>query len=219
MRHLFTICVLSLFFLTLFHQNAYAKKSFYEALVGSWFQPKTHGPKPEDSLRAPFTTGKAKVDGVEQHEGENLKVPHINYPEVGKWLTTACAESLNYKEHTNQEDLDHLRAYFTDSGWAQYQHFLQQSKLANIIASHKFNLQSHVKREPLLLNSLEHEGLYRWLFEIPIMVTFMNRENFNYEEQEPETASYALRVQVRRVSQEESPYRMLIETWTGTQAQ
>lgn len=200
-------------------EQAHAQKSFWDAMFG-WMKEPDNSPDPAETLQAPFAYGGAseqKNAVVEQKRttAVPLEHAHTNEAVVGKWLIEAVSESLSYKITDTQDVYDKNAVFFSPSGLAQFRTFMEQNNIQKVLDSKRFNVRSFVKEDPLLLNSAKAEGRFRWLFEVPLMVSYMDAKDFNYKEDDPVNQHLVLTVQVGRVAQADNELGVLIETWSG----
>lgn len=198
--------------------EAYAKKSFWEAMLGPWLRDIDNGPKPEETLQAPFADDPYKVnkrDLMKAHALVPVTQAHVDTDEVGKWLMTAAAEALTYKVNETEEELAIRKAFFTDKAWEQTLEFKEAMGFNKVMQTEKFNVHSFVQNPPLLLNAVEHNGRFRWLFEVPLMMSAIGSNDFNYHENDAANKEVVVIVQVGRYTVEEAPEGMLIETFRG----
>lgn len=211
---------LSLVFIVSTPMQAHAKKSFWDAMFG-WMDPPDNSPDPAQTLEAPFAyKGSEKPDaiGIEQPKKSAivpLQHAHTNEAAIGKWLIEAVSESMSH-QIGGADVYEKNKGYFAPSGLAQFKQFMKDNNIQKVIDSKRFNIRSFVKESPLLLNSGSAENRFRWLYEVPLMVSYMDAEKFNYKEDEPVNQHIALTVQVGRVEQAGNPLGILIETWSGT---
>lgn len=202
-------------------QQAFAAKSFFE-VISEWLNPPPEGPDPTKTLQAPFAYDPNKT--IEQIDREPSTVPlryaNTTEAEIGKWLTTAVSDAMSFKTNSGQtNDLSEINArYFASSGKAQFRDFLVQNNIQKVVESGRYNISSFVSETPLLLNSGEANDRFRWLYEVPIMVSYMDSQKFNYKEDTPVNQHIVLTIQVGRFAKVEdgdNNFAVLIETWAG----
>lgn len=216
LQKVLTLCVLGFVFFVHIDQ-AHAKKSFLEAMLAPWLDDLDTGPKPEETLQAPFADNPHKVRTDREAKPHTLvpvTQPHMDNPEVGKWLMTAAAEALSYKLGEAPEKEEHRKSYFTDNAWVQLTRYRTDAGFQKIIDGQNHNISTFVQSTPVLLNALEHQGRFRWLFEVPMMISVTEGEGFDYREKDAVNDEARIVVQVGRYLHEDSADGMLIESWS-----
>lgn len=146
-----------------------------------------------------------------------LHNPHRTALEISQWLETAIPEIMTFASKDSTQDLKNKEPYFDEYGLANFQEFLEQTKLMTIIQSGQYNTRTYVHDIPVLLNEGLVDGRYRWLYEVPVAVSYMDRSVDNYEEAEAVNQYFSLTVQVGRVyaEQADNEHHLLFESWSG----
>lgn len=209
----------ALLFLTLVAAPpAFAAKSIWD-VFGSIFEPKPdEGPDPGQTLQAPFAYDPArKIDAAEAlpENSVPLNISHRPAEEIGQWLMTAVSDAMSF-EITKEGGPPILkREYFTPAGLSQFQDFLTKTGIQKVLDSRKYHLRSFVRNTPLILNEGAASGHYRWLFEVPLMVSYISPGDFKYKNNEAVNQAITLTLQVTRVREGAGPEGVLIEIWNG----
>jgi hypothetical protein len=187
-------------------QPVQAADGFLQKWFPAIFPPEDTGPRPEDTLQSPFGDNTAApagaIEGLEWRGSEKpvdqiiteLSVPHRAIREITEWGVTQV---------------------FDQAGYQQYLSFLTDNNITKVLDSGKFHMRSFVRQHPLLLNEGAVDGRYRWLYEIPMMISYMEPNMAGYEEAEPVSQSMLLRIQIGRVKNADGTDGMAIETWNG----
>ncbi len=144
-----------------------------------------------------------------------LDQSHRPSNEISEWVADAVVESLNFNEAAYKDDFAGSVKYFTDAGRAQYETFLREKKIYDVLRSGRFYVRSYVEDTPLLLNEGAVNGVYRWLYRVPVVATYMDREMESYEEAEPVSHRFTLDVQVGRTHANRAVDGLIVETWGG----
>lgn len=207
--------------------EAHAKKSFFEGMFGWLYEEDNQGEDPSVTLRAPFSYDQA--DTTEEgslaalSEGpQPLRYAHTTETEIAKWLVMAVSNSMNYEVGGKPDIATEHSKYFAQSGQQQFRDFLVQNNIQKVIDTGRFNIRSFARERPLLLNSASANDRYRWLYEVPLMVSYMDAKDFNYKEDDPVNQQIILTIQVGRfdkVDDPENAFDVLIETWSGRSQQ
>lgn len=188
------------------------------------------GYNPSETLQAPFAApaeGEATAEGPEGAEVEKkdsrpedavpLKQAHRASADISEWVTNAASEVMTFDGEYKQELAD-SRKYFDEGGRAQYEAFLNDTKIKRVLESGKYEVRSYVSDVPLLLNEGAVKERYRWLYEVPVMVSYIPKGSNNYKNLEPVNQAVVIRLQVGRTADAETDLRLKIERWNGKAA-
>ena len=167
-------------------QAGYSFPDYLSRWFPQWFGPEEDGPDPSQTLQAPFADpSKTPADpgqaiGVpHSYDGQaspsDLSIPHRNHTQVGAWLVRAIAEVMTFdpeptllKVHFNRLDTG-MNEFAIES----FKTFLTTNKILTLLKSRNMRLNSIVNGTPLLLNEGAVEGRYRWLFQVPVTMTYV----------------------------------------------
>lgn len=180
---------------------------------------KDPGYDPYETLQAPFAT-------PDENTGEEVKLkqpedsipldkPHRADADIAAWVTTTTAEVMMFEGDDYHKDLEETKKYFDASGREQYEAFLNTTKMMKVLESGRYQIRAYVSDAPLLLNEGVVSGRYRWLYEVPIMVSYIPRGANDYKNLEPVNQNIVLRMQVGRTADAQTDLRLLIERWSG----
>ncbi len=216
-KHAF-LMILSIFFVFLSANNA-------KAGIIDFFFPYLKAPTydPYQTLEAPFADNPSKPEEVNiaqrlkqrPEEAVPLDQPHIALSNVANWVVTAASNAMSFDAPDYRQDLVENLVYFEKNGHEEFQKFLRETGIGETLTSNKFYLRSFVEHTPLLLNQGESGGSYHWLFEVPMMITYMDRRMKDYKGVRPLNQRLTLKVQVGRVADKNAPETLQIEHWSG----
>lgn len=176
---------------------------------------------PSKTMVAPFAVGQGVEDKDKLKELPVNSVPlsqaHLVVNEIAEWVMNVSAEAMNFETNDFVAELAEHAGPFNVAGNAQYQAFLRDMNIAKVIESERYSVRSHVENTPLLLNEGLIKGRYRWLFRVPVVMTFMDRNMNGYKGDEaPITQRAMLNVQIGRIDASEGKLDGLqIEQWSG----
>lgn len=141
--------------------------------------------------------------------------PHGGAKEISDWLTNAISDVLNYPRFT--EDLyDEKVMYFTAAGARAYRDFLEENKIIQSLSQSPYQVSAIVEEEPLLMNKGEVGGFYKWSYRVPILISYVPRDEKNYDKINPVNLEGTLRVQLTRIRNiPNNPYAVQIEIFKG----
>lgn len=166
--------------------------------------------------RAPFAAGQAPAAITVDPQGTTpLNQAHRSSNDISAWLVTAVSESMTFEHDSYRDDLAQSAVYFDESGLRLYQEFLAKDKLLDVLQSGKYHVRTIVQDQPLLLNEGVVDGRYRWLFEVPVMVSFMDRAMSDYKNAVPQSQTMMLSIQAGRSPAAQNDTGVLIERWSG----
>lgn len=180
-------------------------------------------PDPAETLTAPFAedAGANKIVKPALPENEtSLEYPHRNAAQIGEWVVIAVSEAMTFEKQNYQQSINESSRHFSESGKQQYLTFLQDNSILRVLESGKFHIRSFVQETPVLLNEGPVEGRYRWLYEVPVMASYMDRNMKDYDraaspDQQPVNQRVSLTIQVGRTGSREPGKDIAIERWTG----
>lgn len=200
-----------------FASPAFAAKSIWD-VFGSMFREKPAEPDPAKTLQAPFAYDPDRKINPNEALPENavpLDVSHRSPQEIGEWLMTAISDAMSFEITPDGTRPVFKREYFTPSGLAQFEEFLTKSGIQKVLDSRKYHLRSFVRNTPLVLNEGAVHGHYRWLYEVPVMVSYIDAAGFKYKDKDAINQAITLTVQVTRVKDGGGKEGVLIEIWNG----
>lgn len=154
---------------------------------------------------APFPTQVAVID--ESIEEDAVSKPHRTRREMQVWIIDATSELLNIDSSMQDILMAEARPYFNDKGYRQYQAYLNKDGRRKKIAEGALRLSAIVDEAPVLLNEGLISGQYRWLYDVPVLITEDPRTG------DPVNTKATLRLQVGRVDDSVNAQKMVIESW------
>lgn len=147
-----------------------------------------------------------------------LDQPHRHSSEIGKWLTTALSEVMTFDRGDYNNRIEGVSKFFTVSGKEQYVKFLTNQNILKVLESEKYEVRGFVQEDPFLLNEGAVNGTFNWLFEVPVMVSYVARGTKNYKNVEPVNQPVVLTVQITRIGTDKQGAGVLIARFDGRAA-
>ena len=145
-----------------------------------------------------------------------LDQPHRSTSDLAEWITMAVSEILTFKNADMQAIIDANKKYFDPNGQAQFQTFMTENNMTKVLETGRFNMHAFVKQTPLLLNEGNVDGRFRWLYEVPVMITYLDRSTKGYtKETRPVNQELVLTIQIGRTPDLAVGKDVVIERWTG----
>lgn len=172
---------------------------------------------PSETLQAPFAEEKKVDEGVEENPKKQnvpLKLPHRATGEITQWAVTTVSDVMTF-EKDYKEQMEASKSLFDKGGRGQYDAFLTENKIMNVVESGQYDVRSYVRDKPLLLNEGDVQGRYRWLYEVSLMTSYIPRGVKNYKEIEPVSRNMTLRIQVGRSAEADNELGLQVELWSG----
>ncbi len=147
--------------------------------------------------------------------GIRLENPHRSNKELQDWVTKTVSQSLYIPNKEFQNTLFQMDRYFTPDGFSQYQDYLSQSKVEQFIQKGGYSLGVLIEEPPIELTSNNVNDVYRWLYQVPITVSFIPEGTNSLTAGATQTVDQKLmlQVQIRRVNKPNNPYALKIEDW------
>lgn len=154
---------------------------------------------------------------LELRDENTIDEAHRTDKELKNWTTRAVSEAMAFEARKSQRTLDDTRIYFTDDGFRQYQEYLSNANVIQSVDSSNYNVNVLIEQPPLLLNSSTIQGVYRWLYQMPVTVTYFPQgsNSMLQNSQDIVNQKLTIRVQIRRVEQDVSEETLQIESWSA----
>lgn len=210
--------------LLLVPDTAYAqKKSFLEDWFPFLFEEEDTGPKPEDTLQAPFmekgagTSAVTALPGVDYQpqpaleSGMALDQAHRQPAQVEQWVEKVLIDGLDFDPLRYEAHLVTLNENMTPYAQEAFKAFMDKDNLLTALKSNDLLMRVFISQPGRTLNQGALQGRYRWLIETPATITFMPRGLLDYKNVKPKSQALTIRTQVGRVEQGGSD-GLMIET-------
>lgn len=184
------------------------------------------GPQPEDTLKAPFPTDKTTqapqnnlMTIYDTRKGQTgvLTSPdqaHMTTHALQEWVSQAVTNSLTLDKA--QLDPQKLSMSFEPYAVQEFQNWLQTSGVITDLQNRDVTLRAVAAAPPQLLSQGVLSGTYRWVFEVPVLVSYVPRGTTSLKTAAaiPQSRNFTLRVQIGRVNAQNDT-RVLIERWAS----
>lgn len=187
----------------------------------SKFSGKVEDPDPSDRMIAPFEPDTVPLNPSERVlnplpvNAASLEKPHRSAADLASWLQMAIPETLSFNSESYKEHLNVLGRGFSAAALTEYNTWVTATGILEALQGNAMQLNGFVTDTPFLLNEGVVAGRYRWLFEIPVMVSFVPRDTKDYRgKTNVETRRLIITLQLGRVMVSSLPDNVMIETWT-----
>lgn len=145
----------------------------------------------------------------------SLDMPHRHESAVSAWIQTAVAKALTFQTDGYDQHRGEIDEFMSPAGMAEFQKFIEDTKALALMQTRHFELKSFVTDIPKLATSGVAQNRYRWLYDVPVNMTFLPVGTSNYEDLTADqyvSERLNLRIQIGRVA-EGGLEGMEIETW------
>lgn len=144
-----------------------------------------------------------------------VNLPHDSEKAVSDWVIAAVSDALNYDQFS-EAVFQQKAAYFTPAGAQAYRTFLERNKVIESVSLTSYQLSAIVEDTPFLRNKGAVGGQYKWLYRVPVLLSYIPRGATEYEKVTPVNLETDLKIQLTRTPETiESPSAVLIEIWDG----
>lgn len=176
---------------------------------------------PSGTLVAPFADESVKPLPKDQRylavtEANKVAIdqPHRSDKELGEWLAQAMPQTLSFDAANFESRMAELALGFSPEGLEQFKAWIINSGILTAMQGNSLQLNGFVTEQPFLLNQGLVNGRYRWLFEVPVMISFMPRGTVQYNPQESTQSRHLLiTLQLGRVEDSILEHGVVIESW------
>lgn len=205
--------------------------SILNDLAPSVFGARDRGPKPEDTLIAPFADDKIPSKNDQKNlitETNNasisLTVPHQDRTFMTQWAATQASSVFTYNPYNIANDSTDgptaqtalFKKSFSSPAQADIQALFALPYFANRLNDQKMQIKAFVDTPATIQNEGVFGNVYRWLIDVPVTITFYPSGYINDQitrSNKFETKTMTVRVQIARISGE-YPDGCVIERFT-----
>lgn len=170
-----------------------------------------NNPPPADGrLQSQFDLRSAN----DAHPSRDVSVPHMSSREIAELLNLIIVESFSFNAADYQRVTANAAVHFTPEGYEQYKTSLTQSGLIDRVKAGRVQCGAFAEGAPLELNSLVQDGVYKWRFQVPVMISLISPPDpMNPSANTQQNQRVILDVQFRRVKSADKPGDIRIEFW------
>lgn len=170
---------------------------------------------PEGEEQKKYTTNEEVMAVRLPENAVPLEKPHRQNAKISEYVGKMVSEAMTYSSDDYKQDMSTILELFDTQGKTQYQTFLQEKNIQKVLDSGRYHIRGFMLDAPLLLNSGPVGGRYRWLYEVPVMVSYMDRSAKDYKEADVTNQKIVVTLQVGRRTDIENLTGIVIETWSG----
>ncbi len=143
---------------------------------------------------------------------------HRSDGEIKTLLTKMVSESLSFGKDDFGGFLKTINPYFTDRGFQIYKNYLMSSDIVEIIRVNDYDMSVYIEQPPMSLNGMVVDNVYKWLYQMPVVVSFYPKGSDKFAENAGEFVNRKLnlRVQLTRGKVGDDIDAIQIEDWVVT---
>lgn len=171
---------------------------------------------PAETLQAPFADPDAVIMEPEGDSVLSLATRHRQNLDIVEWVERKASDLVQYTAKDYQEQYRIKTRDLDSVGTAEYLKFLQDNNILKPLSTNVSDVRGFAKDVPIVVNEGPVNGRYRWLLQVPIMVTFVRAGLDDYADlrgQELVSAEYLVNVQVGRSLSAMDDMGIVIEAW------
>lgn len=180
------------------------EKPVDETLRAPFAAPETEN-APRNELTALYDEAQLKLKSLDQ--------PHRSSDEIGRWLINAISEIMSIDADVYQDHLKHLSTGMNENAMSGFSTFVAQGNIISVLSSGGMKLTGFADGAPVLLNEGAVDGRYRWLFDVPVTISYIPKNQKKYSGTIPQAQKVGVTVQVGRVPKGQGSDEMMIETF------
>ncbi|MCD6046948.1 MAG: type secretion protein DotI [Gammaproteobacteria bacterium] len=110
-----------------------------------------------------------------------LNQPNVSQAALLQWANTAVIAVNTYDFFNYREQLQKASEYFTPDGWQAYLNELKASRNLNAVLEKKLVVSAVATRAPTILREAILDGVYTWVVNIPILVTYQSASEYSQQ--------------------------------------
>lgn len=202
------------------------------------FGPPDEGPKPEETLQAPFGNDRPKdvkdmskdqakimdmyANDKSVNSNDDLTQPHRSPEQIGEWISGIVTLALSIDPKTHAVNAGKFKPLFSPYAWNEYLTFVSSSQLIETLQKNDMTLTAFSEKKPSMLQEGSLDGAYRWLYQVPVMLTYYKRDTKSLKggaKAADQTQRITINIQLGRVSLKTLSEGMIIERWTVSKGQ
>lgn len=135
-----------------------------------------------------------------------LDQPNMTTPALMSWVAQAATDVMTFGFHDYQRRLQDASQHFTRHGWESFTSALAKSRIIEGVEQAQQVVTAAPRSAPVLTQEGVINGRYRWVVELPLMVTY-RAGNQN------RTDNLNVQIAVERMPSLENPVGVGIEQW------
>jgi len=157
---------------------------------------------PPENMQVPFGSASGKpLVGGKSSEADSLTKQTFSSAEISMYLTETIADALSFDRDNYSANTAAMQSTFTPEGYKAYTSFLSSAGFLSTLQGQNLQSTAYAEEPPIELTRGVYNGVYKWVFEVPVTVSFIPRNATSYENDSLKTQNrrFLLRVQFARV--------------------
>lgn len=154
----------------------------------------------------------------ETKEYSGYDKPHRTVEELAHWLSGVIMNALDINHENPKEDAKRSQKHFSKPAFREYLEFLSKQSYWMFIVQRKYNMNAASRRLPALLCKASINGLYTWIFEVPVIINLLESPDTPNASGKNAQEIVNLRIRLVRVPNmaetPDNPHQILIENWS-----
>lgn len=154
-------------------------------------------------------------DTLPENRSLGADQPHRTPRELAQWVSRSVSEVMTFDARGYEDELANAEKYFAPAGYAEYKAYLEQADMKNSLVQGQLKASVIVEQNPLLLNSGAVGGVFRWLYEVPVTISYVPQDATSLDPNAAKAATRKLtiRLQLGRHDAAENEDAVQIESW------
>lgn len=180
-------------------------------LQAPFINPETLQTPTADQMKLPYSPVKSPESTVQMDR------PHRHEEQVAIWVMDTLAAALSVEAGRYAVHLRQLEQVMDRSALAAFDQFMRSTNILSRLEAGDYQLRGLVDEKPFLINQGVVGGHYRWLYEVPVTLSFMPRDvhRRTYEDKKTDPASYKLTITTQVGRAESFSEGMALESWSA----
>ncbi len=178
------------------------------------------GSNPAVTLKAPFADEDAVIEEMDASGNAANQTPlhlrHRTNDIVTLWVQRIVPDMISYKaQGYNGQYAEKIKS-FNEAGLSEYIKFLGERNFVKTLKTGRYDIAGFIKDYPVIFNEGAIDGHYRWLYQVNIMVTYIESGANDYSDIKKSAAisqEFVLTFQLGRSREATNDIGLLIESW------
>lgn len=168
------------------------------------FPPDAGKPQPQETLKAPFAEKpyeKAAMGDLPTM-ATPIDQPHRSNADLTSFVQMVVSDTFSFKSGEDAAHLVRMKKYYSDYGIQDVQSFLTSTNIASAMQAQPLQMSTFADQPPQLRSQSAVDGVYKWLFDVPVRLTLQPPGAGSYQEikNNMTVREVTLRLQITRVA-------------------
>ncbi len=200
--------------------------SFTDKVKALFFKNDDGRLKPHETLEAPFATDGQTTNSKKDSlmflydkeltgttDGNILSKAHRTDAQMSEWAMAVVTNVLSFDYREAQAHINKYQSVFTRPALKQYIQQINQSEIVRAMKQSGLVSVAMFEEMPLVQNKGKFEGVYRWVFDFPVTITFRYTGKRARKNASEHTIIMRVKMRVTRVPTEKGLDGALVESW------